>query len=110
MKEDRVFLLHILECAERIREYTQAGRSGFLQDRKTQDAVLRNFEVIGEAAKRVSSETRDLAAGIPWTRIAGFQDVLIHRYEGVDLEQVWQRVERDLPLLEEEVRQLVSKS
>jgi len=110
MKEDRVYLLHILECAERIREYTQAGRASFLQDRKTQDAVLRNFEVIGEAAKRVSSLTRDRSGGIPWTRIAGFRDVLIHRYEGVDLEQVWQRVERDLPSLEEEVRQLVSES
>ena len=84
-----------------------AGRAAFLQDEKTQDAVIRNFEIIGEAAKRVSDNGKQLAPTIPWSRIAGFRDVLIHQYEGVDLEQVWNRVERDLPPLELALRTLL---
>jgi len=83
-----------------------AGRDDFLRDPKTQDAVVRNFEIIGEAAKRVSETTRDLAAEIPWRRIAGFRDILIHQYEGVDLQQVWERVTKDLPALRNALEKL----
>jgi uncharacterized protein with HEPN domain len=107
VKGDRLPLLHMLECTQRIRSYTEAGRAEFLRDTRTQDAVIRNFEIIGEAAKRVSEQSRQRAPGIPWTRIAGFRDVLIHQYEGVDLEQVWLRVEQDLPALETALLDLV---
>lgn len=75
MKDERLYLVHMIECAERILSYTQEGRETFLQDNKTQDAVVRNFEIIGEAAKRVSQNTRNRAATIPWGRIAGFRSV-----------------------------------
>jgi uncharacterized protein with HEPN domain len=107
VKADRVFLVHMLECAGRIVAYTEAGREAFLLDTKTQDAVVRNFEIIGEAAKRVSNATRHRFPGIPWGRIAGFRDVLIHQYEGVDQEQVWVRVEQDLPNPAEALRAAV---
>jgi uncharacterized protein with HEPN domain len=107
MKDDRLPLVHMLECAQRIRSYTAAGRADFLRDQKTQDAVVRNFEIIGEAAKRVSERAKQRSPQIPWSRIAGFRDVLIHQYEGVDLEQVWNRVEQDLPVLEESLRKLL---
>ena len=109
MKDDRLPLVHMLECAERIRAYTAAGRAEFLRDEKTQDAVIRNFEIIGEAAKRVSAQVKRSSPAIPWSRIAGFRDVLIHQYEGVDLEQVWNRVEQDLPALEEALRELLQE-
>jgi len=99
VKDDRLYLVHMLECALRIAEYTQAGRDEFLRDSKTQDAVVRNFEIIGEAAKRVTPATRSRLPQIPWRRIAGFRDVLILQYEGLDLQQVWVRIERDLPVL-----------
>ena len=95
------------ECADRIELYTQLGRDAFLADPKTQDAVIRNFEIIGEAAKRVSAATQILEPGIPWERIAGFRDVLIHRYKDVDLELVWRRVEEDLPHLQENLKRLL---
>jgi uncharacterized protein with HEPN domain len=103
VKDDRLYIVHMLECVERIEWYTQGGRDGFLTDPKTQDAVIRNFEIIGEAAKRVSETTRARAPEIPWSRIAGFRDVLIHQYEGVDLEGVWERVERDMPALKDQL-------
>ena len=106
MKDERVYLLHMLECAERIFEFTRDGREGFFQDRRTQDAVVRNFEVLGEAAKRVPQAIRDQAPNVPWKQICGFRDVLI-QYEGVDPEQVWQRVERDLPPLHQALTDLL---
>jgi uncharacterized protein with HEPN domain len=61
-----------------------------------QDAVIRNYEVLGEAAKRVPEEYRSQNTSIPWKVMAGFRDVLIHNYEGVDVKRVWQIVEQDL--------------
>lgn len=74
MKDEKVFVLQMLERAERILSYTKTGREEFLEDPKTQDAVVRNFEIIGEAAKRVSPALRGRAGDIPWARIAGFRD------------------------------------
>ncbi len=62
-----------------------------------QDGVIRSFKVIGEAVKRVSQELRQIHPEIPWRQIAGFQDVLIHDYMGLDLDEVWNVVERKLP-------------
>lgn len=109
MKDDRLYLIHIRECMEKIRDYTEEGEGFFRRDNKTQDAVIRNFEIIGEAAKRVSQELRDQTPNIPWQRISGFRDVLIHQYEGVDLDQVWKIVERDMTDLEEKIGTCLSQ-
>lgn len=109
MKDERLYLIQMLERAERIFEYTKGGREEFLHDPKTQDAVVRSFEVIGEAAKRVSQPIRDQVPEIPWRRVAGFRDVLIHQYEGVDLEEVWKRIEEDLIPLTESLKALLLK-
>jgi len=98
-KDPRVYLAHILECIERIQRYTTKGKKQFLQESLVQDAVIRNFEVIGEAAKRVPEVYREQNPSIPWKMIAGFRDVLIHNYEGVDVNRVWQIIESDLPQL-----------
>jgi uncharacterized protein with HEPN domain len=96
-KDPRVYLAHILERADRIQEYLCEGEDVFMRDTKTQDAVIRNVEVIGEAAKRVSADYRAEYPTIPWQLMAGFRDVLIHGYEGVDLARVWRTATRDLP-------------
>jgi uncharacterized protein with HEPN domain len=98
-KDPRVYLAHILERAERIDAYVRDGEAAFMRDTKTQDAVIRNFEVIGEAAKRVPPEYRAAHPSIPWQLLAGFRDVLIHGYEGVDLGRVWITATCDLPLV-----------
>jgi len=96
-KDPRVFLAHILERADRIAAYVRDGQALFLVDHKTQDAVIRNFEVIGEAAKRVPLDYRAAHPSIPWQLMAGFRDVLIHGYEGVDINRVWVTATSDLP-------------
>ena len=107
MKEDRPYLQHILEAIRRISTYTGDGRDAFLQDEMAQDAVLRNFEIIGEAAKRLSSETKATHPDVPWRDIAGLRDVLIHNYMGVNLKRVWGVVEQDLPTLQQAIEELL---
>jgi len=95
-KDPRVYLAHILECAAKIEGYITTENE-FFRDTKTQDAVIRNFEIIGEAAKRVPDDYSRRYPEIPWRLMAGFRDVLIHAYEGVDLQRVWKIAKEDLP-------------
>ena len=103
MKDDQVFLLQILEFIEKIDTYTQNGKEEFMLTPLIQDAVIRNFEIIGEAVKQVSDQIKKEHAEIHWREIAGFRDVLIHKYMGVDLDAVWNAVEIDLPILREKM-------
>ena len=96
-KDPRVYLAHILECLQKIERFTVEGKGRFLQEPMVHDAVLRNFEVIGEAAKRLDDTFRSAHPDIPWRALAGLRDVLIHQYEGVDLLRVWTIVEQELP-------------
>lgn len=97
MKDNRAYLLHIRDAIRRVLLYTRAGKRSFLSDPKTQDAVIRNLEVIGEAAKNVAPAFRAKQAGIPWKSMAGMRDKMIHEYFGVDLEIVWTVVHKELP-------------
>ena len=96
MKDDRVYLIHIWECIQRIESYSIEGRSAFLASTMMQDAIIRNFEIIGEATKHLSLELRQSHPEIQWRGLAGFRDVLIHNYMGVDLVEVWNIIENDL--------------
>ena len=107
MKDDRALLLHMLDAVARIRDYTKGGPVLFLADPRTQDAVIRNIEIVGEAAKGLSDATRAREAAIPWRQIAGMRDKLIHQYFGVNLELVWKTVEIELPRLAEAVKRLL---
>ena len=109
-KDPRVYLAHIMECIQKIERFTQGGKERFLQDELIHDVALRNFEVIGEAAKRLDDVYRSTHPEIPWRAIAGLRDVLIHQCEGVDLEKVWAIVEKDPPGLEQSIAGLLPPS
>jgi uncharacterized protein with HEPN domain len=97
VKDQRVYLFHAIDAIDAILTYTADGSDEFFKDAKTQDAVIRNVEIIGQAVKGVDQDTRALDPTIPWRRIAGMRDKLIHDYFGVDLSLVWDVVERELP-------------
>lgn len=99
-KDVMFFLFHIRDSVAAIREYTVEGRDHFMVDRKTRDAVIRHFEIIGEAVKSLPEAFRSKYPDIPWKSIAGFRDVLIHQYFGVDPSIVWATIENQLPGLE----------
>ena len=106
MDRDRLYLRHILEAIAAIAEFTQDGRAGFMSDRKTQSAVIRQLEIIGEAVKHLSPELTSSETGVPWRLIAGARDRLIHGYFSVDLDAVWAMVENDLPSLRTNVQRI----
>ena len=109
MKDERVYLRHVLDAIGRIRDYTADGKDAFFADSKTQDAVVRNLEVIGEAVKNVSADLRTRHPDVPWRRIAGMRDKMIHEYFGVDPRLVWAVVENDLPELARKIESILKE-
>ena len=95
-----LYLADMLDAIDRVYEYTSKLKySSFSENDMVVDAVLRNLEVLGEAARYVPQETRDKYPGIPWTSLVGLRNIVIHHYHGVDLENIWQIARKDLPPL-----------
>jgi len=109
MKDDKIYLFHIIECIENIKDYVAPGKSVFFESKLIQDAVIRNLEIIGEATKKISAELRQKENNIPWREMAGLRDVLIHDYFGVDLSIIWNVVEKELPKIHTLIKDIMSK-
>ena len=88
MKDDRVYVRHILRCVARIEEYTVEGRERFFSSHLIQDGVIRNLQTLAESSQRMSEPLRSRYSEIDWRALAGFRNVLVHDYLGVDLESV----------------------
>lgn len=99
MKDDRVYLDHILECLRWISVYTAEGRDAFFNDRKTQSAVLRELQIMAESAHRLSGDLKRRHPEVSWQGLAGFRNVLVHDYLGIKPERVWMIIENDVPVL-----------
>lgn len=97
-RRDRDYLYDIWEAMDRILSYTsKLDYDQFMEDKKTQDAVLRNLQVMGEATKKLSIELREVYPHIPWREIAGMRDKVVHEYFGINYEIVWAVASRDIP-------------
>jgi len=108
-RDPRLYLDDILEAIGRIQEYTASLDYGmFAQDRKTQDAVVRNLEIIGEAARRLPESTKGGAAEIEWRKIVGLRNIVTHEYFVVSLPLIWDVVQNKLGPLEIACRRLLA--
>ncbi len=97
-RNDSDLIADILQAARRIKEYTRGmAFSGFEKDEKTQDAVVRNIEIVGEAVKRLSDGFKRERPDVPWKQMAGMRGVIIHHYFGVAIDIVWKVATKDLP-------------
>jgi uncharacterized protein with HEPN domain len=103
---DDVLVSHMLECIDRIRDYSRNDRSAFFASKLIQDAVARNLQTFAESSQRLSETLKTREPSIPWRDIAGFRNVLVHGYLGLDLEIVWRIVEIDLPVLRDALLRL----
>ncbi|MBA2334565.1 MAG: DUF86 domain-containing protein [Blastocatellia bacterium] len=108
MKDNKVFLRHILERIGRVELYIRdADWENFQSDIKTVDAVVRNIEVIGEAATDMSGEFREQTKQIKWRKIIDTRNRIIHGYASVDLEIIWDISQNDLPVLKKQIEEIL---
>lgn len=104
MKDDTVYKKHILDAIEKIEGYVHdVEKDVFMHDFLIQDGVVRELEIIGEAAKSFSPEFKEKTPAIPWREVVGMRNKLIHEYFEVDLDAVWKTVEEDVPFLKNEL-------
>lgn len=109
-RNTRVYLEDILGAITSIERYTVGlTLEQFTYDSKTQDAVVRNLEIIGEAVKRIPKKVRDAYPHVTWRPAAALRDFLIHEYPSVDAEAVWDTVRNDLPLFKKEIERVVKE-
>ena len=103
MRDDKAYLLHIAECLARVEEYVAGGRHSFMESTLVQDAVMRNLQILGESAGRLSEETKAGRPQVDWRGIVGLRNVLVHDYLGITLVRLWEVVEQDLPTLKRQI-------
>jgi uncharacterized protein with HEPN domain len=101
MERDYIlFIEDILTCIEKIERYTKGfSFEEFCKNDMVVDAVIRNFEIIGEATKKIPQEVKEKYPYVEWKEATGFRDVLIHEYFGIDLEAMWDTIIKNIPLL-----------
>ncbi|HIJ84500.1 MAG: protein of unknown function DUF86 [Magnetococcales bacterium] len=110
MERDTGYLMDMLDSARLAVEYMGGiDKTGFVTDVRTQDAVVRRLEIIGEASRRLSEQCRASLPGLPWRAMVSMRNLMIHEYDGVDYSLVWETVRQDLPPLIEALEKRLGK-
>lgn len=109
MKDDKLYLIHINECIGRIESYIEGKtKQDFLDSELIQDAVIRNLQTLAESTQRLSDAAKESQNKVDWFKIAGFRNVLVHDYLGIDIERIWNILEKELPGLKEAIEQMLA--
>ena len=107
-KDDSVYLHHIIDAFVQIEHYTEGvSHEEFLHNRLIQDGVIRQLEVMGEAARNLSEDLRNEHPQIPWRQMIGLRNRMIHAYFNVDLQIIWEIVQGDIPDLKQKMKQIL---
>lgn len=109
MRSDKERLIDVLEAIERIEKYSRQGKLLFDDEELIQNWILHHLQIIGEALSKISPNTKDENPEIPWKKIKGMRNILVHDYFGIDTEIVWNVIENELPNLKIEIRSLIKK-
>jgi len=110
MKDEKLYLIHIGECIERVERYVSAGgKAAFMANGMMQDAVLRNLQTMAESTQRLADDLKAKHPEVNWYQIAGFRNILVHDYLSVDLDRVWLIVERELPGLKRAIAAMLQE-
>jgi len=109
VRDDAIYLRHILDAITKIERYASVGRDRFMAESHWHDATIRQLEIVGEATKQISMPLRERHPEVPWRRIAGLRDVLIHQYMGVDLDAVWGIVDGQQATLKRQIQQILAE-
>ena len=108
MRDDNERLLDILESIENIEKYAVRGKNIFENDELVQTWILHHLQILGEAAAKISDEYQDSHPDIPWLKIIGMRNILVHDYFRIDTKAVWAVVKDDLPVLKQAIRAMMS--
>jgi uncharacterized protein with HEPN domain len=108
VKDDKLYLIYILECISRIEKFTAGGREEFMDSDLIQDAVLRNLHTLSESTQRLSDRLKAAYPQIPWEDISGFRNVLVHDYMMIDLPRIWRIVQHNLPDLKHQAQEMLA--
>jgi uncharacterized protein with HEPN domain len=109
LRDDRERLRDIKEAIEKIEKYVSFGYQAFVEDERTQVWIIHHLQVIGEASNHLSDELTEQNPDIPWADIVGLRNILVHQYFGIDLRQVWETAELDMPVLKAKVREILQE-
>jgi uncharacterized protein with HEPN domain len=103
VKDDRLYIYHVLDCVRRVKRYCQNGEDAFREEELIQDAVLRNLQTLAESTQRISDQLKASHPEVDWRVIAGFRNVLVHDYLGINFNRIWEIVSVHLPVLESQM-------
>ena len=107
MKDKQLYLIHIAECIERIEAYLHGvDQVNFAASTLIQDAVIRNLQILAESTQRLPGDLKDRQTGIDWYKIAGFRNILVHDYLGIDIDSIWNIAKNELPKLSRAIKEM----
>jgi uncharacterized protein with HEPN domain len=109
MKDDKFYVIHVLEEIARLEQFTVEGREAFLASDLIRYAVLRSLQTMGESIKRLSDNIKAAHPGVSWKGIVALRNVLVHDYLDLDPEEIWNIVEADVPVLKRQMQALLKE-